>query len=180
MFVEEMLFILGHRDVEDVDAFVREMDGKAKTLNKIIEAKHWSDTHENYSVHDFVEMIEKADMLDRIEEMGVVTVYDGRHWTTDYNILKAKAEKLGNLDDYPMIRDGPITVLEYLDLVLLQADTYTKRALNVEGKLEAVKDVLKLPDCKSSEETPDLILGFEEQFYLKKILEGDGSGGTET
>ena len=39
-------------------------------------------------------------------------------------------------------------------------------------KLEAVKDILKLPDCKSSEDTPDMILGFEEQFYLKEVLEG--------
>ena len=36
----------------------------------------------------------KADMLDRIEEMGVVTVYDDRHWSTDYNTLKDKLEAI--------------------------------------------------------------------------------------
>uniref|UniRef100_A0A6M3MIT3 Uncharacterized protein n=1 Tax=viral metagenome TaxID=1070528 RepID=A0A6M3MIT3_9ZZZZ len=41
-------------------------------------------------------------------------------------------------------------------------------------KIEAIKDVLKLPDCKSADETPDIVLGFEEQFYLKKILEASG------
>jgi len=35
----------------------------------------------------------KADILERIEEMGVVTVYDDRHWSTDYNELKENAEK---------------------------------------------------------------------------------------
>lgn len=32
-------------------------------------------------------------ILDDLTEMGVVTVYDDRHWSTDYNILKEKAEK---------------------------------------------------------------------------------------
>jgi len=43
----------------------------------------------------------------------------------------------------------------------------------LEDTIKAVKDVLKLPECISAEETPDIILGFEEQFYLKKILEGE-------
>lgn len=41
----------------------------------------------------------------------------------------------------------------------------------LEDKLEAVKDILKIPDCKSSMNTPDIVLGFEEQFYLKSVLD---------
>jgi len=44
-------------------------------------------------------------------------------------------------------------------------------AIKLEQKLEAVKDILKIPECKSAMNTPDIILGFEEQFYLKKTLE---------
>jgi len=160
MFVEEMLFILGHRDVENVDAFVREMD-------------------------------KKAEMLDGIEGMGIVRIYDNKHWTTDYNILKEKAETLDNIikakhwtethQDYT-VHDFAEMVEKAEKFDFLDKYYHDKIYRNIDfvKKLEAVKDVLKLPDCKSSEETPDLILGFEEQFYLKKILEGDGSGGTET
>ena len=150
MFVEEMLFILGHRDVEDVDAFVREMDGKAKTLNKIIEGKHWSDTHENYSVHDFVEMIEKADMLDRIEEMGVVTVYDDRHWSTDYNELKEKAEKWDLVQDHIIIElktdppsfFGKSETLDEFVKMKQKLEAVETQAKGLEGQLKAVKKTL--------------------------------------
>jgi len=40
--------------------------------------------------------LEKADILDRIEEMGVVTVYDSKHWSTDFNVLKQKLEAIQN------------------------------------------------------------------------------------
>jgi len=43
---------------------------------------------------DIRELQAKADILDRIEEMGVVTVYDDRHWSTDYNTLKDKLESI--------------------------------------------------------------------------------------
>ena len=52
------------------------------------------------------------------------------------------------------------------------ADNLRKQVQKLKAKLEAIKDVLKLPKCESADETPDIILGFEEQFYLKKILEG--------
>ena len=58
----------------------------------------------------------------------------------------------------------------------MQAWELERELGKAQDKLEAVKDVLKLPECKSAEETPDLILGFEEQFYLKKILEDQSSG----
>jgi len=44
----------------------------------------------------------------------------------------------------------------------------------LEDTIKAVKDVLKLPECVSADETPDIILGFEKQFYLKKLLEAEG------
>lgn len=43
----------------------------------------------------------------------------------------------------------------------------------LEDTIKAVKDVLKLPECVSADETPDIILGFEKQFYLKKLLEAE-------
>ena len=36
----------------------------------------------------------KTDILNRIEEMGVVTVYDDKHWSTNYNTLKDKLEAI--------------------------------------------------------------------------------------
>ena len=44
-------------------------------------------------------------------------------------------DKLGDISRYPEIKFGHMTVLDYLDLVELQADTYTKRALIAEQKL---------------------------------------------
>jgi len=38
----------------------------------------------------------KADILDRVEEMGVVTVYDSKHWSTDFNVLEQKLEAIQN------------------------------------------------------------------------------------
>ena len=38
---------------------------------------------------------------------------------------------------------------------------------------EAIKLILGLPKCESADETPDIILGFKEQLYLKKILEAE-------
>jgi len=56
-----------------------------------------------------------------------------------YGPIKEKAEKLGDISAYPEIKFGHMTVLDFLDLVELQADTYTARALIAEKKLRAVK-----------------------------------------
>ncbi len=62
-------------------------------------------------------------------------------------ILKEKAEKLGDISTYPENKFGRMTVLDYFDLVEMQADTYTMRALTAEQKLEAAKTHLtEYPD----------------------------------
>ena len=60
MFVEEMLFILGHRDVENVDAFIREMDDKVKKWD------YWS-KHDPYAVNTLLDMREMSDKLEAVE-----------------------------------------------------------------------------------------------------------------
>ena len=51
------------------------------------------------------------------------------------------------------------------------AENLRKQVQELKKRLEAVKDILKLPKRESADETPDMVLGFEEQFYLKQILE---------
>ena len=130
MFVEEMLFILGHRDVENVDAFVREMD-------------------------------KKAEMLDGIEGMGIVRIYDNKHWTTDYNILKEKAEKW----DYWLLHD-PYAVNTLLNM------------REMSDKLEAVKTMVgglvdhwRDSDNDLKEYYVDAYRSVQEN--ITKILEGE-------
>ena len=51
-----------------------------------------------------------------------------------------KAEILGDLSVYPENKFGPLTVLDYLDLVEMQAEHYTKRALVAEEKLRKISE----------------------------------------
>jgi len=60
--------------------------------------------------------------------------------------MQVKAEKLGDLSLYPEDKFGPMTVLDYFDLVELQADTYTERAIKAEQKLDAIRDIIKKVD----------------------------------
>jgi len=60
-------------------------------------------------------------------------------WEPKYVELEEKAEKLGDISSYPEIKFGHMTVLDFLDLVELQADTYTRRAITAEQKLNAIK-----------------------------------------
>lgn len=54
--------------------------------------------------------------------------------------LKEKADLLGDISSYPENKFGPMTVLDYLDLVELQAETYTRRALVAEEKLRRISE----------------------------------------
>ena len=92
----------------------------------------------------------------------------------EYKELKEKAEKLGDISSYPKIKFGPLTALEYLDLVELQAEHYTRRAILAEEKLRAVREfVLSRRD--------DIEKDIENFGMLKPVLdyfleeaEGDG------
>ena len=58
-----------------------------------------------------------------------------------------------------------------VERIIGQSELDVKRRDEKVTTIEAVKDILNLPDCKSSMNTPDIILGFEEQSHLKKLLE---------
>ena len=47
-----------------------------------------------YGIAEIMSWKEKAKILDGLVEMGVVSVYDDRHWSTDYAKLKEKAQDL--------------------------------------------------------------------------------------
>ncbi len=86
------------------------------------------------------------------------------------NELKEKAEKLGDISAYPEIKFGHMTVLDFLDLVELQADTYTTRALTAEKKLRAVKTYLEeMRDDEFGSDWQEIEIAKE----LLKILEGE-------
>jgi len=53
---------------------------------------------------------------------------------------KANSEKLGDLSIYPDNKFGHMSVLDYLDLVELQTEHYTKRALDAEKRLREIDD----------------------------------------
>lgn len=85
-----------------------------------------------------------------------------------------KAEKLGDISKYPEIKFGHMTVLDYFDLVELQADHYTKRALEAEKKLEAVGKIQEeLEEWRGLEyqyaDPHDVLIQVDDR--LTKILE---------
>jgi len=99
--------------------------------------------------------------------------------TAEYNVLKKKADILDFLFGEKGVRTENLMKIQiwrekaekYDELVDIRR-RLAGELLIADGKLEAVKDILKLPKCENADETPDIILGFEEQYYLKKLLGG--------
>ena len=83
---------------------------------------------------------------DELWEKNPFTVYTDlktKRWATKVkrvgDRLKEKANKLGNINEYPPELFGHMTVLDYYDLVQTQADHYTERAIKAEQKLRDIK-----------------------------------------
>lgn len=87
---------------------------------------------------------------------------------------KEKAEKLGDISLYPEIKFGPLTVLDFLDLVELQAETYTTRALTAEKTLRAIISKVKEwdnPHQRDRHAAPSIVHDLEGLLELPQ--EGD-------
>ena len=91
-------------------------------------------------------------MTDTFYDIVIATLGDGLMEMTYSELatylaeLRDKAEALGDISAYPENKFGPLTVLEYLDLVEMQAEHYTERALISEKKLRAIKHHLENHD----------------------------------
>ena len=144
---------------------------------KIQELELWGgDGSPNYEAYDADEMDECLEKLraqydglkgvvDGLVEMGVVSVYDDRHWSTDYAELKEKAVKYDEL------------VYEHKDEVFLKemVSHQRKQLVELKDKLEAVKNIINEFNDNSKEKGPIPAKGLSEAYeaFLKieEILE---------
>jgi hypothetical protein len=75
--------------------------------------------------------------------------YEGQRDAFHGLVLENKQLKqmLQGIERYPPEHWGRLSVIEYYELVQLQADTYTKRANEAEQKLEAINKVCPCLEC---------------------------------
>jgi len=79
-------------DIDDMDAWLEKL--RAETRRAMEWMACIDALNLTYGIAEIMSWKEKAKILDGLVEMGVVSVYDDRHWSTDYAKLKEKAQDL--------------------------------------------------------------------------------------
>jgi len=145
----------------DMDAFHEKLKEKITQLHECLgeyESKEWCghcivDSKCAQITMHIIELKKKGDVLDFL--FGEKSVRTEN--LMKLQIWREKAEKWDKYSEAFMDSDFTVIPFETIEALV--------------NNLKAVKDILKLPKCENADETPDIILGFEEQYYLKKILE---------